>query len=245
MHFAKQCFGAAGHVILSIVNTSLATGIVPESWKLSIVRPINKSAGALNDPSSFRPISIVQCLEKIVECVVHQQLFTYFSTNHLLSDTQHGFRPRHSTETALLSVTDHALSAMDAGKIALLVPLDVSKGFDVVYHEKLLEKVVLYGVHTEWFASYFRDHHQQVRLNTPGNGLQLSEKRPNPIGVYQGTALGPLMFSIFVNDMSLFTYSDVLITQYADDTQVLRPQSRTGYASQPYGERPEGLVRMV
>ena len=83
-----------------------------------------------------------------------------------------------------------------------------------------MNNIVLYGVHTEWFASYFRDHHQQVRLNTP-NSPQLSEKRPNPIGVYQSTALGPLMFSIFVNDVSLFTDSDVLITQYAADTQVL------------------------
>ena len=124
-------------------------------------------------------------------------------------------------ETALLSVTDHILSAMDAGKIALLVLLDVSKGFDVVSHEKLLEKLVLYGVHTDWFANYFRDHHQQVRLDTPEHGPQLSEKRPNPIGVYQGTALGPLMFSIFVNDMCLYADEDVMITQYADDTQVL------------------------
>ena len=89
-------------------------------------------------------------------------------------DTRHGFRSRHSTETALLIVTDHALSAMDDGKIALLVLLDVSKGFDVVNHEKLLQKLVLYGVHTEWFASYFRDHHQQVRPYTPDNDPQLS-----------------------------------------------------------------------
>ena len=146
-------------------------------------------------------------------------------------------------------MTDFAPSAMDAGKIALLVLLDVSKGFDVVNHEKLFGKLVLYGVQTEWFASYFRDHHQQVRRNTPDNGPQLSERRPNPIGVYQGTALGPLMFSIFVNDMSLFTDSDGLITQYADDTQVLvtgrKAELDNGYASQPYGERPEGLVRFV
>ena len=71
MRFVKQCFDAAGHVILSIVNTSLVAGIVPESLKLSIVHPIYKSASALNDPSSFRPISIVPCLAKIVERVLH------------------------------------------------------------------------------------------------------------------------------------------------------------------------------
>ena len=180
-----------------------------------------KSSGALSDPSSFRPISIVPCLAKIVERVVHKQLFAYFSVNHLFSDSQHGFRQGHSTETALINVTDHVFRAMDAGEIGLLVLLDVSKCFDVVSHDRLIEKLALYGVHTDWFVSYFRDHYQQVRLNTRDSGPLLSSKQPNPIGVYQGTALGPLMFTIFANDLCLHSDSGVVITQYADDTQVL------------------------
>ena len=69
---------------------------------------------------------------KIVERAIHQQLYHYLSHNHLLSPTQHGFRPRHSTETALLSVTDSILAATDRGEISMLCLLDLSKCFDVI-----------------------------------------------------------------------------------------------------------------
>ena len=147
----------------------------------------------------------------------------------------------------MINVTDHILSAMGNGRIALLVLLDVSNGFDVS-HEKLIEKLALYGVQADWFMSYFRDHHQHVLINNRENGPQLSGKQPNPIRVYHGTALGPFTFTIFANDMGLYAESDVLITQYADDTQVIVTGRRTDLdrtVSRMIGECTEGPVRMV
>ena len=101
MSFFKQCFESVSHVLLCIINTSLVTGIVPKPWKLSVIQPIYKAAGALTDPSSFRPISLVPCIAKIIERIVHGQLYSYFTSRHLFSECQHGFRLNHSTETAL------------------------------------------------------------------------------------------------------------------------------------------------
>ena len=139
----KHCFSAICHVILAIVNTNLTTGIVPDSWKMSLVKPIYKSSGSLSEPANFRPISIVPGIAKIAERIVQEQLYGFFESHHLFSETQHGFRKNHSTETALITVSDILLRAMDRGEVALLVLLDLSKCFDVVKHDKLLKKLSL------------------------------------------------------------------------------------------------------
>ena len=131
------CFETIGPVLLHIVNTCLTSCDFPDTWKHSLVHPIYKSG----DPtviSNYRPISIVPIMAKIVERVVQLQLSTYMSDNHLLSSSQHGFRPRHSTETALLSVTNRIFSNMDRGQVSLLCLLDLSKCFDVIPHSQLL-----------------------------------------------------------------------------------------------------------
>ena len=141
----RLSFEAIGTVLLHLVNSSITLSEVPDSWKHSLVFPIRKSGDPSNQ-SNFRPISIVPVIAKIVERAVHQQLYGYLSTNHLFSPTQHGFRPRHSTETALITVSDHILSANDRGEISLLCLLDLSKCFDVIDHSKLLTKLQLYGI---------------------------------------------------------------------------------------------------
>ena len=158
---ARRSFEAIGTVFLHLVNSSISLSEVPDSWKHSLVFPIHKS-GDLSNPSNFRPISIVPVIVKIVERAVHKQLYSYLSTNHLLSPTQHGFRSCYSTETALISISDQILSANDRGEISLLCLLDLSKCFDVIDHSKLLTKLQLYGIDISWFSAYLRDHTQNV-----------------------------------------------------------------------------------
>ena len=119
VRLVRLSFDIIGPIFLHLVNSSLMLSDVPLSWKHSIVHPIFKS-GDHTQPSNYRPISIVPVIAKIVERAVHQQLYGYLSHNHLLSSTQHGFRPGHSTETALTSISDHILSANDRGEISLL-----------------------------------------------------------------------------------------------------------------------------
>ena len=215
----KAGFPAIGGVILHIINTCLIQSDIPDSWKHSIVHPLFKS-GNPSDPANFRPISLVPVIMKVVERIVHQQLYVYLSHNHLLASSQHGFRPRHSTETALLSVTDHILAATDRGEVSMLCLLDLSKCFDVIDHDLLMQKLMMHGIETSWFAAYLHGHSQSVSLNDGSGRRVLSRSLPNTMGVFQGSALGPLLFTIFSNNLSLYA-GDAAVFQYADDTQVL------------------------
>ena len=214
----RVCFHSVGWVLLHLVNSSITQSDVPDSWKHSLVHPIHKS-GDHSDPSNFRPISIVPVITKIVERAVHQQLYAYLSENDLLSSSQHGFRPRHSTETALTSITDHILTSFDR-EVSLLCLLDLTKCFDVIDHSKLLSKLSLHGIDTSWFSAYLSNHTQSVSLTDTLGGVQTSLPLPNSIGVFQGSSLGPLLFCMFANDLSLYA-EDATVIQYADDTQIL------------------------
>ena len=150
----KLCFDAICHVLLFILNC-LTTCEFPASWKHSIVHPVHKS-GSPSEASNFRPISIVPAFAKLVEKVAQQQLYTYMAGNHLFSSSQHGFRSCHSTETALVTVSDHILSATDRQELTLLCLLDLSKCFDVIDHSKLLPKLQSYSIDPTWFSSYLR-----------------------------------------------------------------------------------------
>ena len=241
VRFVKQCIDSICPVITHIVNSSLASHTVPDSWKLALVHPIQKTSKS-TDVSNFRPISILPTIAKITERVVYEQLFSYFTTHYLFSSSQHGFRSNHSTDTALLTVTDRVFEAMDRREVTLLCMLDLSKCFDVVPHEGLLRKLELYNVDTRWFVSYLAGHHQQVVTQSQCGSRTLSASLSNPIGTYQGSALGPLLYSIYANDMPLYA-DDACIVQYADDTQVL-VSGRPGDIDALTGSMERNLVRL-
>ena len=203
----------------TLKNSSITQSDVPQSWKHFLVHPIRKS-GSHSDPANFRPISIVPVISKIVERAVHQQLYSYLSEHYLLSPTQHSFRPSHSTETALISISDQILTSFDRGEASLLCLLDLTKCFDVIDRSKLLSKISLHGIDTSWFAAYLSNHTQSVSFTDARGSVQTSSPLPNSIGVFQGSSLGPLLYCIFANDLSLFDGHATDI-QYADDAQIL------------------------
>ncbi len=114
------------------------TGIFPESWKHAPFVPVRKNGDAAN-VSNYLPISL-PILSKVLEKIVSTQLVNYQEENNLLSKTQHGFRPKLSTATALTVVTDEIHKNMDSKKVSLLTLCDLSKVFDSVNHSILLEK---------------------------------------------------------------------------------------------------------
>ena len=198
-----------------ICNLSIQTGSFPEKWKEAKVKPLHKG-GPTNDLNNFRPISILPVLSKLFEKHVHESLLGFLEQYKLLYNTQSGFRPKHSCETALLYMVDKWLKALDRGELVGVILVDFLKAFDLVDHDILLRKLEIYKFNQNcrnWFRSYLSERTQKVTFKNT-----FSAQKPVKYGVPQGSILGPLLFLLFVNDLPLHT--NAMIDLYADDATV-------------------------
>ena len=173
--------------------------------------------GSPDVPSNYRPISLLPIVSKITERLVHGQLMEYLIKNNKLAVHQSGNRNLHSTETALLYVTDQLLQAMDDKKVSIMVLLDTSKAFDSIRQDIILSKLqslVFSHCALDWFQSYLSDRQQCVRI-----GDAVSKVLPLEFGVPQGSILGPVLFTIFVNDL-LSVPKSCISASYVDDCKL-------------------------
>ena len=128
-------------IIVIIINQSLMSAYVPLSFKTAIVLPsIKKYNLESTDKKSYRPVSNLQYVSKLLEKTVFSQLEAHLSTYSLLPDSQSAYRKKHSTETSLLKVTNDILSELNLGRSRLLIKLDISAAFDTANHEMLLKR---------------------------------------------------------------------------------------------------------
>lgn len=213
LRFLRDALCVIVPFITCIVNTSLVTGVFPESWKHALVVPLYKNG----DPevvNNYRPVSLLPIMSKILEKIVARQLSDYLETNKLLSNSQHGFRSKLSTETALTVIADKIYENMDNKNISMLTLCDLSKAFDSVHHATLLNKCSFLNIDEFWFKDYLNNRSMSVRL-----GNHISKKIFFKYGIPQGSILGSILFNIYVNDLSVNV--DGFLVQYADDTQFL------------------------
>ncbi len=196
------------------------TGIFPTAFKQARVTPLLKKP-TLNTSllENYRPVSLLPFVAKTLERVVFNQLSLFLSQYNKLDAKQSGFRSGHSTETALLSVTEALRVAKADSKSSVLILLDLSAAFDTVNHQILLSTLSslgITGIPLRWFESYLTGRSFRVAW-----GGEVSKAHQLVTGVPQGSVLGPLLFSTYTTSLGPIIQAHGFFYHcYADDTQL-------------------------
>jgi hypothetical protein len=199
-----------------IYNLSFRTATVPSDLKVSKVIPIYKKKEIFL-PGNYRPISLLSIFNKILERLMYRRLYTFLHKYDILFKYQFGFREKYSTILALIEIIDNTREELDNGNNVLGIYLDLSKAFDTVNHDILFCKLDHYGVRghvLQWFQSYLQGRQQLTYVNKSYSSLENVH-----VGVPQGSVLGPLLFLIYINDISKCIPPEKL-RLFADDTNV-------------------------
>lgn len=202
-------------ILCHILNNSISNATVPSIWKEAQIIPIPKKLNPQSF-SEYRPISILPFLSKVLERLVHQQLHSFLIRHQLLNPFQSGFRPGHSTTTALVKITEDIRFGMENRELTLLTLLDFSNAFNTVDFDvllALLRSINISPTAIDWFRSYLSGRRQRICLDE-----SVSSWCDITVGVPQGGVLSPLLFAIFINSISQRLSSSYHL--YADDLQI-------------------------
>ena len=199
--------------VKNLCNLSISLSCFPEKCKIAILKPIYKKGSKL-EAKNYRPISLLPIISKIFEKIIHNQTQAYLDENKILYKFQSGFRQNHSTDSALSYLSDKIQCGFDKGLYTGMILIDLQKAFDTIDHYIFLKKLACLGFSKSavaWYRSYLENRFFIVNVEE-----SLSKKALLSCGVPKGSILGPLIFLIYVNDMSQAVTCDLFL--YADDS---------------------------
>ena len=200
-----------------LFRLSLDQGVVPNIWKSAFVAPIPKK-GSSSKPADYRPVSLTCTACRIFETLIRNRMLDFLLYHGLLSKDQHGFMRKRSTSTQMLECLYDWSYSVETRRFVDIIYLDLAKAFDSVSHAKLLAKLEHVGIRgrmLEWISQFLRGRTQAVSVNGT-----LSDTTPVISGVPQGSVLGPLLFLVFINDVTADLPTGVRIKLFADDCKL-------------------------
>ena len=201
--------------LATLFQKSLDESTVPHEWKVAEITPIFKK-GSKHDPTNYRPVSLTSIISKLCESLVKDEIVEHLLATEQLHSAQHGFLPRRSCITKLLTCMEEWTRHIEDGDPVDVAYLDYKKAFDSVPHQRLLKKLHSLGIRGRvlgWIEQFLVGRQQRVKIN----GVK-SNWCPVLSGIPQGTVLGPTLFLAFVNDLPSSIRSKTRM--FADDTTV-------------------------
>ena len=218
MAMLKLCPTEIAVPLRMIFQKCIDTGSFPDFWKLANVQPVHKK----NDrqiKSNYRPISLLPLCGKILEKIIFDHVYSFLDNNRLISTMQSGFRPGDSCIYQLISITSDIFKNFEKHDETRALFLDISKAFDKVWHEGLIFKLKSNGISGNlltFFENYLLNRKQRVVLNGT-----TSDWKTVSAGVPQGSVLGPLLFLVYINDLTENIRSQMRL--FADDSSIFTP----------------------
>lgn len=216
LYFLKRCIFVITKPLCSLFNASLRLGIFPDYWKISYLKPIYKS-GSRQDVRNYRAVCNQSELPKMLDCIISKKLT--WDLKNIIIPQQHGFCQGRSTLSNLILYQNYLRLSFNNRTQVDSVYTDFTKAFDRISHQLLIAKLEGIGIRgnlLSWFGSYLNNRVQFVKYAS-----SISNVVNVPSGVPQGSHMGPLLFNIFVNDISsVITESHFLM--FADDIKIFR-----------------------
>ena len=207
--------------LLHIFNLSWSSHSFPSIWKTSPIILIHKMGKPLDSPASFRSISLTSCVSKLFECIILSHLLFFLESNSILSPRKVDFRPGRSTLDQIRflsqSISD-GFNKSRPGSRTILSTIDFSKAFDSVWHPTLFHKLISAGLSScfaRWTQSFLSDRRACVVYQNH-KSCSFRVRR----GVPQGSVVGLVLFSLFINDLLASLPSFVSCSLYTDDLAI-------------------------
>ena len=208
--------------VCHIVNLSLQANKFPNKWKVAKIIPLYKGKGCTQDPKNYRPVAVLPIMSKVMERLMFQQIVNYMDVNNFFNPNHHAYRSFHSTTTAMIQMHTTWIEAIDNGDMAAVCMIDMSAAFDVVDTQLLLQKLGLYGFDrksVQWIWSYLTYRSQRVYIEGSLSGPLGLEA-----GVPQGSILGPILYTIFTNELPQVVHEEDCPMKHNDASSIFKQQ---------------------
>ena len=212
----KKCAPSVSKHLAGFINRCMESGTFPNFLKIGKITPVFKK-GDSQIFDNYRPISILPIFGKIFEKILYSRLYSFFVSQSVIYDKQFGFRSNHSTAHAINYSINKILKNMEEKNHVIGIFIDLSKAFDTIDHEKLLVKLEHYGIRgpcLDLMKNYLFNRTQYTEFqNTHSDHCQIE------YGVPQGSVLGPLLFLVYINDITNASKLGEFVL-FADDTNI-------------------------